>query len=228
MNLIIETGLSNRVGIYEILYEAPDKHADGHRQYCAKCLFCGKEFIKRMSDLKRAKSCRHITLGGIELSSVYKWQNKRIGAIFRGMKYRCYSQQSRDYPLYGGKGIRIFQDWLISPLSFEDWALANGYRDGLTIDRVDPSKDYCPMNCRWVPLEANARYKSTTTLLRVDEKEHTGREWAQMLALGSQTINKYLRQYPEDTVKEFIRRRLDNPNTIRKTKQTWLDAYGLE
>ena len=69
---------------------------------------------------------------------------------------------------YGGKGIRVCQEWLDNPELFEEWSLENGYEDNLTIDRIDSTKDYCPDNCRWVTLEDNAKYKSTTRVLDVD------------------------------------------------------------
>lgn len=132
----------------------------------------------------------------------------------------------KDYWLYGRRGIRVCQEWMSDPGSFEAWALENGYNSHLTIDRVDPSRDYEPSNCRWVTVKDNSKYKSTTNLLEVNGVYKTGKEWARMLGIGENTINKYLRLYPERLVKEFIVRRMDNPTAYRHN-ESWMKVYGL-
>ena len=143
------------------------------------------------------------------------------------MKQRCYIPSNKDYPNWGGKGIKICQEWLESPKAFQDWSYSHGYKDDLTIDRIDEDKDYCPENCHWVTGSYNAKYKSTTNEIEVDGVSHTGREWPEILNLGTNTINTMLRKYDEELVKEFIRRRLANPNLTRKPNQLWMNVYGL-
>jgi hypothetical protein len=105
--------------------------------------------------------------------------------------------------------------------------LDNGYEANLTIDRIDSTKDYCPDNCRWVTLEDNAKYKSTTRVLDVDGELHTGRDWAVKLGLGVNMINNYVRRYGEDNTKQFIKRVLKNPDKVnsRQGKQTLYNLY---
>lgn len=114
-----------------------------------------------------------------------------------------------------------------NPFKFEEWALSNGYADHLTIDRIDSSKDYCPENCRWVTLQNNAKYKSTTGVLTVDNVSRTGRDWANECGLGCNTINTMLREYRTEDVITFIRERLKNPNKTRGAYQIWFDVYGI-
>lgn len=76
--------------------------------------------------------------------------NTRLYRIWCGMRNRCYNQNQKNYPLYGGRGIQVCQEWLDGFEAFYSWAITHGYRDGLTIDRKDNSKGYEPDNCRWV------------------------------------------------------------------------------
>lgn len=79
----------------------------------------------------------------------------RLYSIFQNMKQRCYNENDRKYKYYGGKNIKICQEWLDDFKAFYDWSMAHGYSDELTIDRIDSDKDYCPENCRWVTLIEN-------------------------------------------------------------------------
>lgn len=83
----------------------------------------------------------------------------RIFKIFHGMKKRCYNPECVAYSNYGGRGIKICDEWLNNYTSFHDWALSNGYADNLSIDRIDVNGNYEPSNCRWVDakIQANNR-----------------------------------------------------------------------
>lgn len=78
-----------------------------------------------------------------------------LRALFRSMRRRCYDEHCRHYKYYGGRGIRICDEWLSSPSAFVDWALSAGYALGLSIDRIDPDGHYSPENCQWLPFREN-------------------------------------------------------------------------
>ena len=219
--------VGTRIGIYDVLYECEAKRNDGHKLYHVKCSECGWESDMQKSHIDRAKKCNHIGLGGVYSSTSYNfsWKNKRLQSIFKGMKRRCYSVECRDYRWYGAKGIKICYEWLNNPQSFDSWALTNGYDNTLTIDRIDEDKDYCPENCRWISLENNAKYKSTTSLIEVNGQAHTGKDWSKILGLGANRINTYIREHGIENTIEFISLYLQNPGLKPKHKQSYYDLY---
>ena len=127
--------IGTRIGIYDVLYECDYKTNDGHKLYRIKCAECGWETDIVKSGIKRlSKTCVHIGFNGKHIDYHTKWSNDRIKNIFKGMKKRCYNENDYNYRWYGSKGIKICEEWLDDPKLFEEWALNNGYQDGLTID----------------------------------------------------------------------------------------------
>ena len=82
-------------------------------------------------------------------------EKKRLYQIYKNMKYRCNNVCASGYEYYGGKGIRVCEQWENDPLSFINWAENNGYKIGLSIDRIDPNKNYTPENCQWTTIRKN-------------------------------------------------------------------------
>lgn len=89
-------------------------------------------------------------------------QNKRLWQIWNGMKRRCLFENDERYHQYGGRGIKMQEDWAESFDAFADWALSNGYEDNLTIERIDVNGNYCLENCKWIPLRDQAFNKRDT------------------------------------------------------------------
>ena len=80
----------------------------------------------------------------------------RLYRIWNGMKQRCNNPKSSTWKWYGGKGVKVCDEWENNFLNFKEWALSNGYNDNLTIDRIDPLEDYSPENCQWLTISENA------------------------------------------------------------------------
>lgn len=217
--------VGTRIGIFDVLYECDFKSNDGHRMYHVKCTECGFETDKQKRHIQRTKICNHVGIDGAYVNYDTVWTNNRIRNIFNSIKGRCFDEKNKAYRWYGAKGICICNEWMRNPKSFENWALANGYNDNLTIDRIDENKNYSPNNCKWISLEDNAKYKSTTSLINVDGEIHTGKDWAKVLGLGVNIINKYIRKYGLDNTIAFIKKYMSNPHIERKAKQSYYDLY---
>jgi hypothetical protein len=85
----------------------------------------------------------------IHFNTSHGLSKTRIFTIWKGMKARCYNPKAFKYEIYGGKGVSMCEEWRDGVVAFYTWAMANGYRDDLTIDRVDSDGNYEPSNCRW-------------------------------------------------------------------------------
>lgn len=86
-------------------------------------------------------------------------RNERLYHIYYGMKQRCYNPNNPKYHLYGGKGITICKEWNEDYEKFKKWSLENGFDEtkfGISIDRIDSTKEYSPENCQWISISANS------------------------------------------------------------------------
>jgi hypothetical protein len=80
----------------------------------------------------------------------------RLYSIWAGMHKRCCNPRSKSWKYYGGKGIGVCEQWG-EYVPFRDWAMASGYAENLTIDRLNSARNYEPSNCEWVTAAENSR-----------------------------------------------------------------------
>lgn len=90
--------------------------------------------------------------------------------------------------MYGGRGITICDEWRNDFYSFYSWSIENGYKDGLTIDRVDNNKGYCPENCRWADLETQANNTRRNHYITYNNETKTLTQWAKLLNVNVETL----------------------------------------
>ena len=94
----------------------------------------------------------------------------RIYSIWNGMKNRCYREYDIGYKNYGGRGIKICDEWLHNFEAFYEWAISNGYADNLTIDRIDTNGNYEPSNCRWATMKEQQNNKRNSKGVGINER----------------------------------------------------------
>lgn len=149
---------------------------------------CGKRTTVEAANLKsgRQKSCGCLRneKSLIRIATYNKGhpsgRHKRIYKIWLGMKNRCCRKNHETYPWYGGRGIRICEDWTDYE-AFEKWALSSGYGPNLTIDRIDVNGDYTPENCRWITRKDQAYNRRDNHRLTFRGETLTITEWAKRI-----------------------------------------------
>lgn len=126
----------------------------------------------------------------------YKAQPNRIKRIHRSMKLRCFNPKDKDFDLYGGRGISICRDWIGENgfQNFEEWAINNGYKDDLTIDRMDTNGNYEPKNCRWVDIKTQANNRRNNVKYLFNNEELTIPEISRIVNINKNTILSRLKK----------------------------------
>ena len=108
-----------------------------------------------------------------------KKDKKRLIVIRHSMYCRCYYPTTNGYERYGGRGIKMCDEWINNPQSFYDWAINNGYEERLSIDRIDVNGNYEPNNCRWITCKVQQRNKTNNRLVEYKGKLLTLAELAE-------------------------------------------------
>jgi hypothetical protein len=108
----------------------------------------------------------------------------RLDNIFYGMKARCYNVKEPAYKWYGARGIKICKEWLDDKKTFFEWAMLNGYKDNLTIDRIDVNGNYEPSNCRWITNNKQCRNRRSNHLITYKNETLTLKEWSEKLGFS--------------------------------------------
>lgn len=127
--------------------------------------------------------------------------NKKLYWVYYAMLQRCYSKNCKQYHRYGGRGITVCKEWKDDSTTFYRWAIQSGYREGLTLDRVDNDKGYSPDNCAWVTNRVNVNHTSRTHFITYNGKTQSMKQWANELGINYSTLRNRLNR-SKMTVKE--------------------------
>ena len=114
--------------------------------------------------------------------------NTKLYTKWSGIVQRCTNPNAIHYDMYGGRGITICDEWRNNFYSFYSWSIENGYKDGLTIDRIDNNKGYYPENCRWTDLETQANNTRRNHYITYNNETKTLTQWARLLNVNVETL----------------------------------------
>lgn len=154
---------------------------------------CGNRKIISKKALKSGiKGC------GCILSSTksgYKRKSERLYAIYNGIKERCLNKNNENYDLYGGRGISICDEWMGDNgyANFRTWALNNGYKNELTIDRIDVNGNYEPSNCRWATMKTQMNNRRNSIKININGQEMTLSDIADEYGISRGTVGSRYR-----------------------------------
>jgi len=114
----------------------------------------------------------------------------RLYRIWYNMKARCYNPNCNNYPRYGERGIDVCCTWRDDFSAFREWAIENGYSEGLTLDRIDNDKGYSPENCRWATQKEQNRNRRDNRLVALNGEPKPIAEWAEIYGIKKATLHK--------------------------------------
>lgn len=171
-----------------------DKNKNCNVMYLCKC-DCGNTIITRGYSLisGHTKSC-----GCFAKDSASKRFFKhgdsfeRLYSIWRDMNFRCANENYKNWARYGGRGIKICDDWKNDYLAFKKWATSNGYEESLTLDRKNNDGNYEPLNCRWVTMKEQANNRSTNRFVEFNGEIKDTKQWAEKIGICAKTLENRL------------------------------------
>lgn len=181
--------IGQKFGRLTVIEELPErKH--GSRVYRCKC-DCGNIINARKDMLKNGntRSCgclqREKARDIAKAKSTHGKSKTRLYNIYYHIINRCYRKNEPNYENWGGRGIKVCNEWKDDFMTFHNWAIDNGYREGLSIDRIDNDKGYSPDNCRWTTNKQQSNNRRSNIFLEYEGKTQTIMQWSEELG------NKY-------------------------------------
>lgn len=157
---------------------------------------CGNERIHSTSNLKAGDtlSCGCYRTENIQrIRTTHGMFGTRIYSIWSDMKRRCTDSSVVGYENYGGRGIKVCEEWTNFE-SFYSWAIDNGYSDNLTLERIDVNGNYEPNNCKWATMIEQANNKRNNVIVEIDGVSKTVAEWSRLTGIPYMKIYKRVRR----------------------------------
>lgn len=158
---------------------------------------------------------------------------ERLYISWRSMKLRCSGHSDEQHRRqYYERGIKVCQEWENDYSVFRDWAMKNGYKEGLTIDRIDVNGDYTPENCRWATSKEQANNKRDVRMITFNGETHSMPEWADIVGIPYQTIFwrivKQKWEVDKALTQKVRKAKLITYNGKTKTIEDWAKDFGID
>ncbi len=205
-NVVDMTGLT--FGRLTVLKRV-ENDKQGNAMWLCQCV-CGKTKKLRGGTLRqgKTKSCGCLLSEAskkrmTKLCTKHGMSATKLYRVYSSMRERCEKPSCPEYKNYGGRGITVCKEWKHDRNSFFEWALNNGYKQGLEIDRIDVNGNYEPSNCRWVTRVENCNNKRNNIFLEYKGEKHTLSEWARLTGIRKNTI--YSRYYSGKKPEEILK-----------------------
>lgn len=173
---------------------------NGNKKFLCQCE-CGKEFEVWGSTYYKEN------WGGHCGCKNHRLKGTRIYSIWENMKSRCNNPNNPNYSRYGKRGVRVCNEWN-NFIGFYNWAIANGYNDDLTIDRVDFNGNYEPSNCRWVGFDVQSRNKRNNVLLEINGETKCLKDWCTYLGVDYKNFHRKLKKENVGAM-EYLKRKIE-------------------
>lgn len=164
-----------------------DKH--GHAQWECLCE-CGNTAIVLKSSLTsgKTKSCGCYYKDTRKTSAATHNQSKtRLFRVWANMHQRCENPNNKDWKYYGGKDVKVCEEWTTFE-GFSKWALNNGYREDLTIDRISVDEGYSPNNCRWTSMKVQMNNTTRNHYITMNGETKSVAEWGRERKIPYSTL----------------------------------------
>lgn len=170
----------------------------GEKKWLCKC-DCGNETIVKSSKLRngitRSCGCLQKEMRDNGNHKTHGMTNTKLYVIWCNMKKRCLSPGDIMYAHYGGRGITVCEEWQNDFCRFSEWSLTNGYKEGLSIERIDVNGNYEPDNCKWITKTEQYLNRTDSHFITAFGKTKTIKEWADESGLKYDTIERRINQY---------------------------------
>lgn len=118
----------------------------------------------------------------------------KLFQTWKNIKERCTNKNCKNFKHYGARGISICEEWRDFQ-NFYEWAMSHGYKDNLSIDRIDNDGDYSPENCRWATNKIQQRNKRNNRILTYNGESHALAEWAEISGINAKTLKSRIDDY---------------------------------
>ena len=176
--------------------ERTENNRHGNAMWLCLC-DCGNKVIVLGSDLRagHTRSCKCLQDEvNRELHKTHGLSKTRLHKIWSKMIDRCYNPHHVQYHNYGGRGITICREWKDDFTVFYAWAMANGYAETLSIDRIDNDGNYCPENCQWITMREQQNKRGDNVLVTMNGKTQNVTQWCNELGANRAYVYKRLKK----------------------------------